>query len=72
MASATHKFTIVLEPDPEEGGFTVLVPALPGCVTQGETREECLARAREAIMGDLEVLANDGKPVPTGEVNEKI
>lgn len=72
MSSAKRNFTIVLEPDLEEGGFTVLVPALPGCVTQGETREECLDRAREAITGFLEELARDGKPVPSGEVNVEI
>lgn len=72
MASATRTFTVVLEPDPEEGGFTVLVPALPGCVTQGETREQCLERAREAITGYLEVLAKDGKPIPPGDVNVEI
>ncbi len=34
-----RKYTIILEPDPEEGGYTVIVPAQPGCVTQGETVE---------------------------------
>ncbi len=32
-------YSIVVDPDPDEGGFTVIVPALPGCVTQGETIE---------------------------------
>src|SRR5438876_1250078 len=32
-----RKYTIMLDPDPEEGGYTVTVPALPGCITQGET-----------------------------------
>jgi predicted RNase H-like HicB family nuclease len=54
----------VLEPDPNEGGFTVLVPALPGCVTQGETVDECIERAKEAIAGYLECLAKDGLPAP--------
>jgi predicted RNase H-like HicB family nuclease len=39
---------IVLEPC-EEGGFTATVPALPGCISQGDTREEALANIREAI-----------------------
>ncbi len=30
-------YTVVLDPDPDEGGYTVTVPALPGCITQGET-----------------------------------
>jgi predicted RNase H-like HicB family nuclease len=45
---ATSRFAVVLEPD-EEGGFTVLVPSLPGVVTQGESVEEALDNARDAI-----------------------
>jgi antitoxin HicB len=59
-----RRYTIVLEPDTDEGGFTVLVPALPGCVTQGGTVEECIERAKEAIAGYLECLAKDGLPAP--------
>jgi len=42
--------------DAEEGGFWAEVPALPGCLTQGETREELLANLKEAIRGCLAVL----------------
>ena len=42
------KFKVTLEPS-EEGGFTVTVPALPGCISEGDTREEALANIREAI-----------------------
>ena len=59
-----RKYTIILEPDTEEGGFTVTVPALPGCITQGETIEQCIERAREAIAGYIESLEADGEPVP--------
>ncbi|MBV9440652.1 MAG: type II toxin-antitoxin system HicB family antitoxin [Candidatus Eremiobacteraeota bacterium] len=45
---ATSSFAVVLEPD-EDGGFTVLVPSLPGVVTQGETVDEALENARDAI-----------------------
>ena len=41
-----RKYTIILEPDIDEGGYTVTVPALPGCITQGETIEECIQRAQ--------------------------
>jgi antitoxin HicB len=58
------KYTIILEPDPEEGGYTVTVPSLPGCITQGETVEESLERAREAIEGYIESLEADGIPIP--------
>jgi antitoxin HicB len=43
-------YTVLTIPgEPDEGGYWVKVPALPGCVTQGETVEEALANAREAI-----------------------
>jgi predicted RNase H-like HicB family nuclease len=45
---ATSRFAVLLEPD-ELGGFTVLVPSLPGVVTQGESVEEALENARDAI-----------------------
>lgn len=59
-----REYTIVLDPDEEEGGYTVTVPALPGCVTQGETREEAIAMAEDAIRGYLEALSKDGQPIP--------
>lgn len=58
------RYTIILEPDMEEGGYTVLVPALPGCITQGETLEQCIERAKEAITGYIESLQAHGEPVP--------
>ncbi|HEU0003847.1 MAG TPA: type II toxin-antitoxin system HicB family antitoxin, partial [Ktedonobacteraceae bacterium] len=58
------KYTIILEPDLEEGGFTVTLPALPGCITQGETVGQCIERAREAIAGYIEDLIANGEPVP--------
>ena len=60
----TRRYSVILEPDPEDGGYTVHVPALPGCHTQGETLEEAIANAREAITGYLEALAADGLPIP--------
>jgi predicted RNase H-like HicB family nuclease len=61
---ATREYTIILHPDTEDGGYTVTVPALPGCVTQGETLEEAIARARDAIRLHVEALLADGEPVP--------
>jgi antitoxin HicB len=60
----TRKYTIVLIPEPDEGGYSVLVPALPGCVTQGETVDESVAMAQEAIAGWITVAENHGEPVP--------
>lgn len=59
-----RQYTIILEPDTEEGGYTVTVPALPGCITQGDTIEQCIERAREAIAGYIESLRSDGEPIP--------
>jgi len=65
------KFYVVLEPA-EEGGFVVKVPALDGCFTQGETEEEALKNAVEAIICYLEGLEklNKLKTVPGGVVRE--
>lgn len=47
------KFKVVLEPA-EEGGYTVYVPSLPGCISEGDTREEALENIKEAIELYLE------------------
>jgi antitoxin HicB len=61
----SHHFTIVLEPDREEPErYNVRVPALPGCRTYGESLEDGLANAREAIAGYMESLVARGLPVP--------
>jgi antitoxin HicB len=60
-----YQYTIILYPDPEQGGYTVTVPALPGCVTGGETFEEAIAMAKEAIQLYIESLIADGEPIPT-------
>ncbi|MGQ9532960.1 MAG: type II toxin-antitoxin system HicB family antitoxin [Desulfotomaculales bacterium] len=59
------RFIVYLEPA-EEGGYVASVPALPGCVTQGETREEALAMAEEAIKAYVESLKKHGEPLPFG------
>ena len=58
-----RRYTIILRPEPE-GGFSVTVPALPGCVTQGETMEEAVAMAKDAIRIYIESLVSDGDDVP--------
>ena len=47
------KLTVVLEPS-DEGGYTVFVPAIPGCISEGDSREEALANIKEAIELCLE------------------
>jgi predicted RNase H-like HicB family nuclease len=57
------KYRIVLEQD-EDGVFVAEAPALPGCITQGDTREQALANAKEAVELYLESLRENGEPVP--------
>lgn len=63
-ARGTCRYTVLLTPEPEDGGYSVAVPALPGCHTQGENRPEALANAREAIRLYLEDVVASGEPVP--------
>jgi len=53
------KLRVILEPS-EEGGYTVFVPALPGCISEGDTREEAIENIREAIALSLEPIEDDG------------
>ncbi len=65
------KYTVVLEPQ-EEGGYTVTVPALPGCISEGDTADEALSNIKEAIELFLEVLKEDGKPIPVDVAREVV
>lgn len=58
-----REYEIVLQPEPE-GGFSVFVPELPSVATHGETVEEAKSMAREAIEAYLEVMREDGLPLP--------
>ena len=58
------KYTVILEPNYPEEGYTVRVPALPGCITYGRTKKEALTRAKEAIEGFIEGLEKAGETVP--------
>ena len=61
--SEALQYTIVLRRN-ELGGYTVEVPALAGCITQGRNLKEATTRAGEAIACHLEGLAEDGLPIP--------
>jgi predicted RNase H-like HicB family nuclease len=54
---------VILIPD-EDGGYTVEVPSLPGCISEGDTIEEALNNIKEAIELYLEVLQEEGRPIP--------
>ena len=58
-------YTILITPgEPDEGGYWVKVSALPGCVTQGETVEEAVANAKEAVEAYILSLKARALPVP--------
>lgn len=54
------KYTVILSPDPEQGGYSVTCPAAPGAVSQGETRDEALQHIAEALALWLDGVADDG------------
>jgi len=57
------RYTALLEPE-QDGGFVVSVPALPGCIGQGDTHEDALANIREAISLYVGDCRQAGDPVP--------
>jgi len=61
MNTLTYRLILTEEP---EGGFTVMVPALPGCITYGANLEEAKAMAKEAIEGYISLLKEQGEPIP--------
>lgn len=58
------RYTVVLEQE-ADGGYVVSVPALPGCVSQGDNRAQALANVREAVSLYIEDRRDAGDPVPT-------
>ena len=63
------KLRVVLEPS-DEGGYTAIVPALPGCISEGDTREDALANIQEAIRLYLEPVDDDAALAHDAEVVE--
>ncbi|HZP18949.1 MAG TPA: type II toxin-antitoxin system HicB family antitoxin [Bauldia sp.] len=66
---AGRSYSVVLEPQ-ENGGFTVLVPALPEVVTEGDTEDEALAHAEEAIRAVIEYRQAHGIDIPADAAPE--
>ncbi len=58
-----YSYQVVLRPEPE-GGYTVIVPSLPGCITYGKTVEKAHAMAEDAIRGYLRSLQKEGERIP--------
>ena len=65
------KLTVVLEPS-DEGGYTVIVPSLPGCISEGDSRDEALANIKEAIELYLEPVEDDYLPEANSEFVELV
>ena len=63
------KLKIILEPS-EEGGYTAFLPSLPGCISEGDTKEEALKNIREAIELYLEPVEDDQTYAPDAEMIE--
>lgn len=63
------KFRVLIEQD-DDGVFVAEVPSLPGCITQGNTRQQALENAREAITLYLESLEAHGDPIPPSITEE--
>jgi len=59
----SYHYTIILRSEPE-GGFTAMVPALPGCVTYGRTMEEAKKMLKDAVVGYVASLVKHKEPVP--------
>ena len=63
------KLKVILEPS-EEGGYTAIVPSLPGCISEGNTKEETLRNIREAIELYLEPVEDDQIATQNAEMVE--
>jgi antitoxin HicB len=64
-----YRVSLILQPQPE-GGYTVTSPALPGLVTEGDSVEEALENARDALRATLELYEDTGRPIPAGLVQD--
>jgi predicted RNase H-like HicB family nuclease len=62
--SKTLAYSLTIEFDEEERGYLAYFPAVPGCHTWGETYEEAVKNAEEALVGYLEALQKNGETIP--------
>jgi predicted RNase H-like HicB family nuclease len=65
------KYTVILERE-SDGGFVASVPLLPGCVSQGDTRQEAMANIKEAVDLYVEDCLAAGDPVPVEDSREYV
>lgn len=64
-----RRYTVLLIPDLEDGGYTATVPTLPGCITEGDTLVEALDHARDAIRLYIEDMEASGETAPEETVS---
>ena len=63
------KLKVILEKS-DEGGYTAFVPSLPGCISEGNTRDEALVNIKEAVLLYLEPVEDDSDFTPAAEIVE--
>lgn len=68
---ARMRYRVIIEKD-EDGLFVAKIPDLPGCATEGKTRQELMRNVREAIQAYLAALKKHGEPVPVGMVQVSV
>jgi len=66
LKTKIYQYTVILEPA-EEGGYTAIVPALPGCITEGDTFEQSIKMIKQAIGLYLESLKAHNESIPVGD-----
>lgn len=71
MNTKSLRYNIILKPEPE-GGYTVLVPSLPGCVSYGVDVDEALSMAKEAVEAYLESLQKNNEPIPADDASSLV
>jgi len=64
ISTKINQYTVILEPC-EEGGFTVTVPALPGCITEGDDFKQAIDNVKEVIVGYLISLLKHNEHIPS-------
>lgn len=61
LKKKVYQYTAIFEPDGEQGGYTVTIPSLPGCISEGETFEEALKNIQEAASLYLAVMKSQNE-----------
>ena len=65
------KYRTIIEQD-KNGNYIVQCPALPGCISEGKTREEALTNIKDAIRGYLATLKKHNEPIPPSIIEETV